>query len=225
MASLKTRAWLGLVFLAIAMGLMLFIPAGTIRYWQAWLYLGTFFGASLLTTLYLMQRDPVLLERRLSAGPAAETRSSQKIIMMVVSGGFIALLLIPALDYRFGWSRVPLIVVLVGDLLVAIGFAFIFRVFRENTYTSATVEVTKGQSVVTTGPYAIVRHPMYASALLYLIGTPIALGSYWGLIALAPMLPFLIWRLLDEEHLLANELPGYTVYQKEVRFRIVPGIW
>ena len=145
--------------------------------------------------------------------------------MMVVSGGFIALLLIPALDYRFGWSRVPLIVVLVGDLLVAIGFSFIFRVFPENTYTSATVEVTKGQSVITTGPYAIVRHPIYASALLYLIGTPIALGSYWVLSALAPMLPFLIWRLLDEEHLLANELPGYTVYQKEVRFRIVPGIW
>jgi protein-S-isoprenylcysteine O-methyltransferase Ste14 len=121
---------------------------------------------------------------------------------------------------------VALIGVLVGNLLVAIGFAFIFRVFRENTFTSATIEVTKGQSVISTRPYGIVRHPMYASALLlYLTGTPIALGSYRGLIALVAILPFLIWRLLDEERLLAKELPGHTEYQKEVRFRLVPGVW
>jgi protein-S-isoprenylcysteine O-methyltransferase Ste14 len=225
MPSLKTRAWLGFVFLAVVMGLLLFVTAGRINYWQAWVYLGIFFGASLLITLYLLKRDPVLLERRLSAGPAAEKRSSQKVIMLVVSGGFIALLVVSALDYRHGWSRVPLIGVLVGDLLVASGFAFIFRVFRENPFTSATIEVGEGQRVISTGPYAIVRHPMYASALLYLIGTPPALGSYWGLVALVGMLPFLIWRLLDEERLLANELPGYTEYQKEVRYRLVPGVW
>jgi protein-S-isoprenylcysteine O-methyltransferase Ste14 len=225
MASLKARVWLGFAFLAVAIGLLLFVPAGTIHYWQAWSYLGIFFGASLVTTLYLMKRDPALLERRLSAGPAAETRSSQKIIMLAVSTGFIALLLVPAMDYRFGFSRVPLIGVLVGDLLVAIGFTFIFRVCRENTFASATIEVADGQRVISTGPYAIVRHPMYASALLYLIGTPLALASYWGLIALVCMLPFLIWRLLDEERLLAKELPGYTDYQKEVRFRLVPGVW
>ena len=225
MADLTTRAWLGFAFLAVVMGLLLFVPAGTIHYWQAWAYLGIFFGASLLITLDLLKRDPGLLERRLSAGPAAETRSSQKVIMLVVSGGFISLLLVSALDHRHGWSRVPLLGVLVGDLLVAIGFAFIFRVFRENTFTSATIEVAEGQRVISTGPYAIVRHPMYASAFLYLIGTPLALGSYWGLVALMGMLPFLIWRLLDEERLLANELAGYREYQKEVRCRLVPGVW
>lgn len=223
MASLKTRAWLGFAFLAVAMGLLLFVAAGTVRYWQAWLYLGIFFGASFLTTLYLMKRDPALLERRLNAGPTAETRSSEKVIMLVVSAGFIALLLIPALDCSFGLYRVPLIGVFAGDLLVAIGFTFIFRVFQENTFTSATIEVVEGQRVISTGPYAIVRHPMYASALLYLIGTPLAIGSYRGLIALVGILPFLIWRLLDEERLLAKELPGYTEYEKEVRFRLVPG--
>lgn len=225
MASLRTRAWLGFACLAVAMGLLLFVPAGTIQYWQAWAYLVIFFGASLLITVYLLKRDPGLLERRLSAGPAAEPRRTQKIIMLVVSGGFIALLLVPALDYRFGWSRVPLPVVLVGDLLVLTGFSFIFRVYRENTFTSATIEVKAGQRVISTGPYAIVRHPMYASALLYLIGTPLALGSYWGFVPLASMLPFLIWRLLDEERMLRNELEGYEEYQKKVRHRLLPGVW
>jgi protein-S-isoprenylcysteine O-methyltransferase Ste14 len=225
MASLTTRAWLGFASLAVVMGLLLFMPAGTIYYWQAWVYLGIFFGASLLTTIYLLKRDPALLERRLKGGPAAEKRRSQKVIMLVVSAGFIALLLVPALDYRFGWSRVPLIGVFVGELLVVIGFSFIFRVYRENTYSSATIEVAPGQRVISTGPYAVVRHPMYASGLLYLIGTPLALGSYWGLVALVGMLPFLIWRLLDEERLLANELPGYREYQHEVRHRLVPGFW
>ena len=106
-----------------------------------------------------------------------------------------------------------------------IGFYFIFRVYRENTYTSATIEVAAGQTVISTGPYAIVRHPMYASALLYLTGTPLALASYWGLIPLAAMLPFLMWRLFDEERFLVENLPGYADYQQKVRHRLVPGVW
>jgi protein-S-isoprenylcysteine O-methyltransferase Ste14 len=109
--------------------------------------------------------------------------------------------------------------------LFVIGFGFIGRVYRENTYTSATIEVTQGQRVISTGPYAFVRHPMYASGFLYMVGTPLALGSYWGLVALLSMLPILIWRLLDEERLLARELPGYTDYQRKVRYRLVPGVW
>jgi protein-S-isoprenylcysteine O-methyltransferase Ste14 len=109
--------------------------------------------------------------------------------------------------------------------LFALGFGFIGRVYRENTYTSATIEVAQGQQVISTGPYAIVRHPMYASGLLYVLGTPLALGSYWGYIAFLAMLPFLIWRLVDEERVLAAELPGYTDYQRKVRFRLVPGVW
>jgi protein-S-isoprenylcysteine O-methyltransferase Ste14 len=134
-------------------------------------------------------------------------------------------LVVPALDFRFGWSAVPLGVVVAGDILVVIGFYFISRVYRENTFASATIEVTSGQTVISTGPYAIVRHPMYASALLYLLGTPLALGSYWGLVVVAAMLPFLLWRLLDEERLLAQNLPGYTEYQQQVRQRLVPFVW
>ncbi len=225
MASLNTQAWLALFALAVGMGLLLFVPAGSIHYWQAWVYLTVFTGASVLTTLDLMKRDPALLKRRMSGGPTAEKEATQRVIMVFASIGFIALLVVPALDYRFGWSVVSIYAVLGGDMLVAIGFYCIVLVYRENTFTSATIEVAAGQQVISTGPYAIVRHPMYASALLYLLGTPLALGSYWGLLALAAMLPFLIWRLFDEERLLARDLPGYTEYQKRVRHRLVPFIW
>lgn len=225
MANLNTKAWLSLAVLAIVMGLLLFVPAWTLHYWQAWAYLSIFTGASILTTLYLMQHDPALLERRMRGGPAAEKRPAQRIIMLCTSIGFIALLVVPALDFRFGWSAVPLGVVVIGDLLVAIGFYFISLVYRENTFTSATIEVAEDQRVISTGPYAIVRHPMYASALMYLLGTPLALGSYWGLAVLGAMLPFLLWRLFDEERFLAKKLPGYREYQKRVRYRLVPFVW
>jgi protein-S-isoprenylcysteine O-methyltransferase Ste14 len=126
---------------------------------------------------------------------------------------------------RFGWSAVPLGGVVVGDVLVVIGFYGISRVYRENTFTSATIEVAKDQQVIATGPYAIVRHPMYASGALYLLGTPLALGSYWGLVVLGAMLPFLLWRLVDEERFLVQNLPGYTAYQQRVRHRLVPYVW
>ena len=225
MKNLNAKAWLALVVLALVMGLLLFIPAGTIHYWQAWVYLSIFTGASLLITLDLMKRDPALLERRMSGGPTAEKQPVQKIIMLFTSLGFIALLVVPAVDYRFGWSAVPLGVVMLGDLLVTLGFYLISRVYRENTYTSATIEVTQDQMVISTGPYAIVRHPMYASASLYLLGTPLALGSYLGLVPLAAIIPFLIWRLVDEERFLARNLPGYIAYQKRIRYRIVPYVW
>jgi len=207
------------------MTLLLFVPAGTVRYWQAWLYLAIFFAAATLTTKFLMRKDPALLERRMRGGPSAEKQPTQKLIMLFTSLGFIALLVVPALDYRFGWSMVPLAGVLVGDALVAVGFYFIFLVYKENTFTSATIEVVADQKVISTGPYAIVRHPMYASALLYLAGTPLALGSYWGFVPLVGTLPFLIWRLFDEERFLALNLPGYTDYQRTVRHRLVPRIW
>jgi protein-S-isoprenylcysteine O-methyltransferase Ste14 len=221
----NTKPWFALVVLTAVMGLLLCIPAGTLHYWQAWVYLSIFSGASALTTLDLMRRDPVLLERRMSGGPMAERRLAQKIIMLGMSIGFIALLVVPALDHRFGWSAVPLAGVAVGDLLVAAGFYGIARVYRENTFTSATIEVAEGQTVISTGPYAIVRHPMYATAFLYLVGTPLALGSYWGLVPIAAMTPLLIWRLADEERFLARDLPGYTEYRKRVRHRLVPHVW
>jgi protein-S-isoprenylcysteine O-methyltransferase Ste14 len=225
MKNLNAKALLALVVLAVVMGLLLFITAGTVHYWQAWGYLSIFTGASLLITLYLMKKDPALLERRMSGGPTAEKRPAQKFIMLFTSLGFIALLVVPGLDHRFGWSAVPLGVVVVGDVLVAVGFYLISLVYRENTYTSATIEVAKDQKVISTGPYAIVRHPMYASASLYLLGTPLALGSYWGSAPIAVVMPLLIWRLVDEERFLAKNLPGYTEYQKQVRYRLVPLVW
>jgi protein-S-isoprenylcysteine O-methyltransferase Ste14 len=224
-ASLALRAWFALAVLAAVMGLLLFIAAGTMSYWQAWVYLGIFFGASALTTAFLIRRDPALLERRMHGGPTAEKRPVERLIMVFTSIGFIALLVVPALDHRFRWSGVPVWAVIVGDVLVVIGFYFIFLVYRENTFTSATIEVAPGQTVISTGPYAIVRHPMYASALLYLVGTTLALGSYWGMVPLVATMPFLIWRLFDEEKLLAENLPGYVEYRKKVRHRLVPGIW
>jgi protein-S-isoprenylcysteine O-methyltransferase Ste14 len=225
MTTVNARAWLSLAVLAVVMGLLLFLSAGTVHYCQAWIYLLLFFGLSAVITRDLMRHDPALLARRMKGGPTAEQRPQQQVIMLGASLGFIALLVVPALDFRFKWSVVPVGGIMLGDALFVLGFGFIGRVYRENTYTSATIEVVQDQKVISTGPYAVVRHPMYASGLLYLIGTPLALGSYWGLLALVFMLPLLMWRLVDEEQVLARELPGYTDYRARVRYRLVPGIW
>lgn len=178
-----------------------------------------------MITLYLMRKDPALLERRLRGGLAAEKKRTQKIIMLFVSIGFIALLVVPGFDYRYGWSRVPLYVVIAGDLLTALGFFVTFLVYKANTFAFATIQVTAHQKVISTGPYAVLRHPMYAGGSLYLLGTPLALGSYWGLLPLAAMIPFLIWRLFDEERFLTENLPGYSDYCAKVRRRLIPGIF
>lgn len=225
MKNLNARAWLALAVLAVVMGLLLFVPAGTAHYWEAWAYLLIFTGASVLITFYLMRKDPALLERRMSGGPAAEKQPAQKFIMLCISSAFIALLVVPAFDHRLGWSTLPLGGVMAGAALVAIGFYLISLVYQENTFASATIEVAENQKVISTGPYAIVRHPMYASASLYLLGTPLALGSYWGFVPIAAMMPFLIWRLIDEERFLARNLSGYTAYQKRVRYHLVPFVW
>ena len=222
---LNRKALLSVPALTIVIAVIIFFAAGTFVYWQAWLYLLNFMLVSLLITIYLIENDPELLKRRMRGGPQAESRGSQKLIMLFTSVGFIGLMVVPGLDQRFGWSSVPTAVVLIGDVLVAVGFYFIFLVYRENTYTSATIEVAADQKVIDSGPYKIVRHPMYASALLYLFGTPLALASYWGLIPFAAIIPLLMWRLLDEESLLKRELTGYDEYQRRVRYRLLPGIW
>jgi protein-S-isoprenylcysteine O-methyltransferase Ste14 len=225
MNSLNKKAWLGLFFLALVMGFLLFVPAGTIKYWQAWTFLAVYFSSALLITLYLMKKDPALLARRMRGGPGAEKEATQKIIMVFVSIAFIALHVVPALDHRFGWSSVPTLVVLAADILVAIGFYIIFLVYRENPFTAAIIQVEKEQKVIATGPYAIVRHPMYSGALLMLLATPPALGSWWGLLVFIPMLPLLFWRMYDEEKFLSKNLPGYMEYIKKVRSRLIPGIF
>jgi protein-S-isoprenylcysteine O-methyltransferase Ste14 len=184
-----------------------------------------YFAASLAITLDLMWRDPALLARRMSGGPWAEKEPAQRRIMTITSIGFIALIVVPGLDRRFGWSDMPSLVALGGDVLILLGFAGIHRVFRENSYTSATIELAGDQRVISSGPYALVRHPMYVAALLMLSGFPIALGSWWGLLVIAAIVPALIWRLLDEEKFLAANLPGYRDYQDKVRYRLLPAVW
>lgn len=223
--SLNKKAWVGLVFLIVVMGLILFLSAGTSRYWQAWAYLAVSFGASLLITIYLSRYDPALLARRVSAGPAAEKERPQKIIMLFTSIGFIALLNVPGLDIRFGWSTAPPEVAVLGDVLVLTGFYVVFLVYKENTFASARIEIAEDQKVISTGPYAIVRHPMYAGGLSVMIGTPLALGSYWGLLAFAAMSPFLLWRILDEERFLARNLRGYAEYSVKVPWRLIPRVF
>jgi len=225
MKTLHYKAFLALAALTLVMGLLLFGAAGTLRYWPGWAYLALFSGASLLTTLYLMNNDPELLARRMRGGPTAEKQPAQRLIMLFTSAGFIALMVVPGLDHRFAWSTVPLGAVIAGDALVALGFAIIFRVYKENTFSAATIDVFQGQKVISTGPYRHVRHPMYAGASLYLLGTPLALGSYWGLIACAATLPFLLWRLFAEEAFLQRNLPGYDAYRKLVRWRLLPGVF
>jgi protein-S-isoprenylcysteine O-methyltransferase Ste14 len=225
MSSLNVKAWLGLFFLAIVMGLVLFVAAGTVRYWQGWVFLAIFLGASFLIMVYLEKHDPALLQRRLAGGPTAEKESKQRIIMLFASLGFVGLLVVPALGHRFGWSTAPLAAVITGNVLIAAGFYIVFLVFRENTFTSARIEIAKDQRVISTGPYAIVRHPQYAGSFLYLLGMPLALGSYWGLLVLVPMMAAVIWRLFDEEKLLAGGLPGYAEYQRAMRWRLIPGIF
>jgi len=225
MSILSIKAFVGLLSLLLAMAALLFIPAWTLDYWQAWTFLAVYFGCSLAATLYGIYRDPKLLQRRMSGGPTAEKERTQKIIMVFTSLGFIGLLIFPALDHRFVWSRMPPYVALAGDVLVALGFLAIFFVLKENTFASATIELAPDQKVISTGPYAVLRHPMYAGALVLLLGIPIALGSWCGLLVFVSMIPALIWRLIDEEKFLARNLLGYTEYQQKVRRRLIPLIW
>jgi protein-S-isoprenylcysteine O-methyltransferase Ste14 len=225
MSSLHRRAFGGLAILVLVTGALLFAAAGTFDYWQAWAFLAIYFTVSLAITLYLMKKDPALLARRMSGGPFAEKEPSQRIIMSFASIGFIGLLVLPGLDHRFGWSQMPANVAIAGDILVVLGWIGIFFVFRENSFSSATIELAADQRVISTGPYALVRHPMYAAALVMLLGMPIALGSWWGVLTMAAVVPAVVWRLLDEERFLARNLPGYAEYQSKVRYRLLPLAW
>ena len=225
MSALNVRAFAGLLFLLLAMAALLFIPAWTLDYWQAWIFLAVYFASSLAITLYLMKKDPQLLARRMSGGPMAEKEPAQRIIMILASLGFIGLIVLPALDHRYAWSSMPAPMALAGDALVLLGWMAIFFVFKENTFSSATIELAPDHKVISTGPYALVRHPMYAGALVMLLGIPIALGSWWGLLVIVAMTPALIWRLFDEEEFLVRNLPGYGEYQRQVRFRLIPQVW
>ena len=225
MRSLYLKAFGGLAVLFLIMASLLFVAAGTLHYWQAWLFLAVYFLASLAITLYLINNNRALLARRMSGGPFAEKEPAQRIIMALVSIGFVGLILLPAIDHRFGWSHLSIPAVLAGNALVLLGWLGIFFVFRENSFASATIESAEDQRVVSTGLYAWVRHPMYATLLLMLLGMPVALGSWWGVLVVIAIVPALIWRLTDEERFLVNHLPDYSEYQRRVRYRLLPLVW
>jgi protein-S-isoprenylcysteine O-methyltransferase Ste14 len=225
MDDLARRALAGLAKFQIALALIIFLPAWSLTYWQGLLYWLLFGAACLSITLYFLKADPGLVARRMNAGPKAETEPRQKKIMWLASAALIALYLVSALDYGFGWSRVAPAVSLIGDLMVALGFYGIFVTFRANVYAAATVTVERDQPVIATGPYALVRHPMYAAALPLFLATPPALGSWFGLIPAAGVVVAIVWRLINEEKHLARDLAGYKEYRAKVRARLVPGVW
>jgi protein-S-isoprenylcysteine O-methyltransferase Ste14 len=225
MDDLTRKTTIGFAQLIVGLAVLLFAPAWTLDFWQAWVYLFVFAASTALITVYLWKQDPKLLERRVRAGPGAEKEAAQRLIQLMASVAFVGVLVVPAIDHRLAWSSVPLCVVIAGNVLVATGFVIVFLVFRENTFTAATIEVAADQTVIAAGPYAVVRHPMYAGALVMLFGTPLALGSSWGLLAFIPMTLVIVWRLLDEEKFLSKNLPGYSNYTKNVRYRLLPFVW
>jgi protein-S-isoprenylcysteine O-methyltransferase Ste14 len=210
---------------AVVLGVLLFLPAGTLGYWQAWVFILVFLVSVNAIGVALSLGDPALLERRKQVGPAAEQGLAQKIIMSVAVLAIPGLFVFCAFDHRFGWSPAPPVVSLVGDGLVALGLYINWVVFRENSFGAANVKTEEGQVVITTGPYALIRHPMYAGVLVMMTGVPVALGSWWGLLILAVAGPMLVWRILDEEKLLKVDLPGYLAYTQKVRHRLVPYLW
>ncbi len=223
--ALWVRSLAGLAFLLVLLGVMLFAPAGTLRWWEGWAYLAVFGASVAAITVHFLLRDPALIGRRLAVGPVAERRPAQKVIQGIAQLAFALPFVGAALDHRLHGSRLPAAVALCADAAEALGFAVVFLVFRSNSHASATIEVAAGQRVVSTGPYRHVRHPMYAGALLLMAATPLALGSLVAFPLVLPLVAVIVLRLLDEEAALAKELPGYDAYRREVRFRLVPGVW
>jgi protein-S-isoprenylcysteine O-methyltransferase Ste14 len=209
----------------LVLGLVIFGAAGTLAYWQGWAFILVFTISTNVLGVYLALADPALLERRLKAGPRAETRPAQKALISLAFVGSFALLIVSALEHRFGWSNVPASISVLGNVLVALGLMVDLLVFRENSYGASTIEKMEGQHVISTGPYALVRHPMYGGVLIMVIGVPLALGSYWGLAFMLLNVPLLMLRILDEEAMLRQELEGYADYTRRVRSRLVPGLW
>jgi protein-S-isoprenylcysteine O-methyltransferase Ste14 len=222
---LARRAVINGAMLFAIMAAVMFGGGGTLAWWQGWVFLLVYCAWATGASVWMYRHDPALFARRLRGGPAAEKEPAQKIIMSVMSAAYIGLIFIPALDYRYGWSRAPPWLVPVGHALFSLGWIMILFVLKENSFTASTVEVMPGQAVVSSGAYAIIRHPMYAGAIFLLAGIPLALGSWWGLAPMVAIAPGVIWRLLDEERMLARDLAGYAVYTERVRYRLVPGVW
>lgn len=209
----------------IVFALIIFVPAGTWHYWQGWLFITVFALCTIGYTVYNAVYDPALLERRMNAGPMQEKETSQKIIMSLAALCFVALIVLSALDYRFQLSPVPPYVSIIANAVVALSFLAVFYVTKVNSFAAANINVESGQKVIDTGPYALVRHPMYAGAFWMLLAIPLCLGGWYTVLFNIPFMPILLWRLLDEERVLHRDLPGYTEYTQRVKYRLIPYVW
>jgi len=220
--TLKTRLIIRSLIAVIFVAAILFIPAGSPRYWQGWVFMAILFVPMPMTSAYFLKRDPQLVERRLRT---EEKISEQKTIIRWAQWVVFASLVIPGLDYRFGWSRVPFSLTVLSQLLVCTGYLITLWVMKENSFASRTVQIEEGQRVISTGPYRLVRHPMYFGAVLMLLFTALALGSWWALPGFLLVIPLIVLRLLNEEKLLCRDLPGYSDYCLRTRSRLLPLLW
>ena len=212
------RFWSGIPVL----GLFFFLPAGTIYYWEAWVYIVILFTPMFFVMQYLLKNDPALLERRMRT---KEQASEQSLIIKLSYVYFLVTYLLPGFDKRYGWSNTPVWLIIIADVIVFAGYMMVILVFKENSYASRTVEVDEDQKVIDTGPYAVVRHPMYTGVTALYVISPLALGSYWALISSILIIPIIVARILSEEKILAKELKGYTEYQQKVKYRLLPMVW
>jgi protein-S-isoprenylcysteine O-methyltransferase Ste14 len=210
---------------SLLLGLLLFLPAGTFHYWQAWAFIVVFMLTLSVFGVYFSIKDPALMERRKQAGPAAEQSTLQKIVATLAFTSLLALFVIGGLDRRFGWSVMPAVVVWLGDALVVVSFLLYGVVFNANSFGASNVRVEETQKVSSSGPYALVRHPMYSVGFLFFAAIALGLGSWWALLLLVVAGPVLAIRILDEEKLLEKNLAGYKEYEQKVHFRLLPYIW
>ena len=209
----------------VAFILMVFVPAGTFDYWRGWAFIAVFAAATLIPSLYLAVHNPDALRRRMQAGPGAESRPLQKVIISVAFVSVVSMIVVSVLDFRFGWSAVPAAVSVMGLVLVAVGLSIAMLVTIQNGYAAANITVETGQQLSSTGWYGFVRHPMYFGNVVLMVGVPLALGSYWGLLILLVGLVVLALRINDEEALLKKDLAGYDEYIDKVHYRLVPYVW
>lgn len=222
-SDVKRAAFVRLILSVVFMGMMLFLPAGTLDYWEAWLFLIVLFTPVLLVFRYLLHNDPDLLKKRLQTH---ESDPSHRTFMGISVASLLIAFMLPGLDHRFNWSEVPVLIVIMADIAVLVGYYLFFLVLRENSYASRIIEVSENQKVISTGPYSVIRHPMYFSILIIYIFSPLALGSYWASLALAIITPgILIYRIHYEEKVLIKELPGYEAYTREVEWRLIRHFW
>lgn len=222
MASLKQQVFLRILLLPVFVWLVILVPAGTLDFWQVYVYFAVIMVLAIGSVSYLLKHDPELIERRLRV---KEKQSTQQKLMALLVLQMIVGYVIPGLDRRFGWSDIPVWLVLFADLLAVIAYLFMMYVMTVNSYAARTVDVEPDQELITNGPYGLVRHPLYAGALLLYLATPIALGSWWGLIPFMLVPAILVPRILNEEKVLKAGLDGYNDYCVQVKWRLLPYIW